>query len=77
MNNKQIGSLDAGTIHRTLANYISTFLSDPSLFNKSISDEEKYKSFEKYLSQCDMDELGFILYDIISTDFKVLTSLNI
>ena len=64
-------------IHRTLANYISTFLSDPSLFNKSISDEEKYKSFEKYLSQCDMDELGFILYDIvlgINNDEKALTN---
>jgi ubiquitin conjugation factor E4 B len=64
-------------IHRTLANYIGTFLTDPSLFNKSISDAEKYNSFKKYLSQCDMDELGFILYDIgigISSDEKSLTN---
>ena len=60
-------------IHRTLANYIGTLLTDPSLFNKSINENEKYNSFKKYLLQCDMDELGFILYDIgigISNDEK-------
>ena len=51
-------------VHRTLANYISTLLTDPSLFNKSISDKDKYDSFKKYLDGCDIDELGFILYDI-------------
>jgi len=51
-------------VHRTLANYISTLLTDPSLFGKSITDKEKYDSFKKYLDGCDMDELGFILYDI-------------
>ena len=62
-------------IHRTLANYIASFLTDPSLFNKNITDNEKYNSFKKYLNECDMDELGFILYDIclgISTDEKSL-----
>ena len=65
-------------IHRTLANYIGTLLTDPSLFNKSISENEKYNSFKKYLLQCDMDELGFILYDIglgISTDEKALQNI--
>ena len=62
-------------IHRTLANYIGTLLTDPSLFNKSIKEEEKYNSFKKYLNGCDMDELGFLLYDIclgINNDEKNL-----
>ena len=64
-------------IHRTLANYIATLLTDPSIFNKNIGDNEKYNSFKKYLNECDMDELGFILYDIclgINSDEKSLTS---
>ena len=64
-------------IHRTLANYIATLLTDPSLFNKSINENEKYNSFKNYLNGCDMDELGFLLYDIslgISTDEKALTN---
>ena len=65
-------------IHRTLANYIGTLLTDPSLFDKSISENDKYNSFKKYLLQCDIDELGFILYDIglsISSDEKALTNI--
>ena len=62
-------------IHRILANYINTFLNDPSLYNKKINENQKYESFKKYLSQCDIDELGFILYDLglgISSDEKAL-----
>ena len=62
-------------IHRILANYICTLFTDPSLINKNINDDEKYKSFKEYLSKCDMDELGFILYDIclgINNDEKAL-----
>ena len=65
-------------IHRTLANYIGTLLTDPSLFDKSINENDKYNSFKKYLLQCDIDELGFILYDIglsISSDEKALTNI--
>ena len=51
-------------IHRILANYICSLMTDPSLLNKNINDNEKYKSFKNYLLKCDMDELGFILYDI-------------
>ena len=51
-------------IHRILANYICSLMTDPSLLNKKINDNEKYKSFKNYLLKCDMDELGFILYDI-------------
>jgi len=64
-------------IHRTLANYIGTLLNDPSLFNKSITENEKYNSFENYLKGCDIDELGFLLYDIslgINNDEKALTN---
>ena len=64
-------------IHRILANYIGTLLTDPSLFNKSINENEKYNSFKKYLDGCDMDELGFILYDIclgINSDEKALNN---
>ena len=64
-------------VHRILANYISTLLTDPSLFNKNISDKEKYDSFKKYLDGCDIDELGFFLYDIclgISNDEHSLTN---
>ena len=62
-------------IHRILANYICTLLTDPSLLNKNIKENEKYESFKKYLAGCDLDELGFILYDIglsISSDEKAL-----
>ena len=62
-------------IHRTLANYIGTLLNDPTIFNKKISENERYESFKKYLSNCDIDELGFILYDIclgIESDEKAL-----
>ena len=62
-------------IHRILANYISSLLTDPSLLNKNIKENEKYESFKKYLIGCDMDELGFFLYDIglaISSDEKAL-----
>ena len=65
-------------IHRIVANYIGTLLNDPSLFNKSISINEKYTSFKKYLDGCDMDELGFFLYDIglgINNDEKALTTI--
>ena len=64
-------------VHRILANYISTLLTDPSLFNKNISDKDKYNSFKKYLDGCDIDELGFFLYDIcfgISNDEHSLTN---
>ena len=62
-------------IHRTLANYIGTLLNDPTIFNKKINDKERYESFKKYLTTCDIDELGFILYDIglgIENDEKAL-----
>jgi hypothetical protein len=65
-------------IHRIVANYISTLLTDPSLFNKSIGENEKYNSLKKYLDGCDFDELGFLLYDIglgISSDEKALTTI--
>jgi hypothetical protein len=65
-------------IHRIVANYISTLLTDPSLFNKSIGENEKYNSLKKYLDGCDLDELGFLLYDIglgISSDEKALTTI--
>ena len=64
-------------VHRILANYISTLLTDPSLFNKNISDKDKYNSFKKYLDGCDIDELGFFLYNIcfgISNDEHSLTN---
>ena len=62
-------------IHRTLANYIGSLLTDPTIFNKKINENERYESFKKYLSKCDIDELGFILYDIglgIENDEKAL-----
>ena len=65
-------------IHRTLANYIGSLLNDPSIFNKKINENERYESFKKYLTGCDIDELGFILYDIglgISTDEKALKTI--
>ena len=46
-------------IHRTVANYIGTLLTEPSIFNKTINNNDKYNSYKKYLDTCDMDELGF------------------
>ena len=51
-------------IHRIIANYIGTLLTDPSIFNKSISISEKNEAVNKYLKDCDLDELGFFLYDL-------------
>ena len=65
-------------IHRTLANYIGTLLTEPGILNKTINDNQKYESFKKYLEGCDLDELGFILYDIglgINTDEKALKNI--
>ena len=62
-------------IHRILANYISNILTDPSIFNINISEDEKYQNFKEYLTECNMNELGFFLYDIglgNSSDEKVL-----
>ena len=62
-------------IHRILSNYISTLLTEPEILNKKINEKERYDSFKTYLEKCDMDELGFFLYDIglgISTDEKAI-----
>ena len=62
-------------IHRILANYICIFLNDPSILNKTINENDKYEAIKNYFTNCDMDELGFILYDMgigISDDEEAL-----
>ena len=51
-------------IHRILAYYIGTLISQPELIQRSINVAKRYESFKKYLKKCDIDELGFFLYDV-------------
>ena len=51
-------------IHRIIAYYIGTVLTDPNLLEIKIDITVRYNSLKKYLKKCDIDELGFFLYDI-------------
>ena len=51
-------------IHRILAYYIGTILAQPELLERTLNVEKRYDSFTKYLDQCGLDELGFLIYDI-------------
>ena len=51
-------------IHRILAYYIGTILAQPELIERSLNVTKRFDSFKKYLKNCDLDELGFFLYDV-------------
>ena len=51
-------------IHRIIAYYIGTVLTDPDLLEIKIDITVRYNSLKKYLKKCDIDELGFFLYDV-------------
>ena len=51
-------------IHRILAYYIGTILAQPELLERTLNVAKRYDSFIKYLDQCSLDELGFLIYDI-------------
>ena len=51
-------------IHRILAYYIGTILTEPEILEIKIDINTRYNTFKKYLKSCNIDELGFILYDI-------------
>ena len=51
-------------IHRILAYYIGTILTEPEILEIKMDINTRYNTFKKYLKTCNIDELGFILYDI-------------
>ena len=51
-------------IHRILAYYIATILTEPEILEIKIDINTRYKTLKNYLKTCDIDELGFFLYDI-------------
>lgn len=51
-------------IHRILAYYIGAILAQPELLERTINVAKRYDSFIKYLDKCNLDELGFLIYDI-------------
>ena len=53
-------------IHKILAYYIGTVLTEPEELEINLDMNERYNSFKKYLKYCNMDELGFCIYDITS-----------
>ena len=53
-------------IHQILAYYIGTILTEPEELEIDIDMNDRYNCFKKYLNNCNADELGFCLYDIIS-----------
>ena len=53
-------------IHRILAYYIGTVLTEPEEIEMELDMTDRYNSFKKYLKYCNADELGFCIYDITS-----------
>ena len=51
-------------IHRILAYYIGTIITEPEILEIKIDITTRYNSLKKYLKTCDIDELGFLIYDI-------------
>ena len=51
-------------IHRIIAYYIGTVLTEPEILGITIEITTRYESLKKYLKKCSIDELGFFLYDI-------------
>ena len=47
-------------IHRILAYYIGTILTEPEELEINLDFDERYNSFKKYLKYCNIDELGFV-----------------
>ena len=57
---------DYKEIHRILAYYIGTVLTEPEEIDMELDMTDRYNSFKKYLKYCNVDELGFCIYDITS-----------
>ena len=53
-------------IHKILAYYIGTVLTEPEELEIKLDMNDCYNSFKKYLKYCNIDELGFCIYDITS-----------
>ena len=53
-------------IHQILAYYIGTILTEPEELEMNLDMTDRYNSFKKYLKNCNIDELGFCIYDITS-----------
>ena len=53
-------------IHQILAYYIGTILTEPEELEMDLDMNDRYNCFKKYLNSCNMDELGFCIYDIVN-----------
>ena len=51
-------------IHRILAYYIATILTEPEILEIKMDINTRYKTLKSYLKTSGIDELGFFLYDI-------------
>ena len=52
-------------IHRILSYYIGTVLTEPEELEIDLNMNDRYNSFKKYFNSCNIDELGFCIYDIV------------
>ena len=51
-------------IHRIIAYYIGTIITQPEILDMKIEITARFDSLKRYLRKCNIDELGFFLYDI-------------
>ena len=51
-------------IHRILAYYIATILTEPEILEIKMNITTRYDTLKEYLKYCNLDELGFFIYDI-------------
>jgi len=51
-------------LHRILAYYIGTTITQPEILEIKLDINARYNSMKKYLKTCDINELGYFIYDI-------------
>jgi hypothetical protein len=51
-------------LHRLLAYYIGTTITQPEILEIKLDINARYNSMKKYLKTCDINELGYFIYDI-------------
>ena len=57
-------------IHKYISNYICMLLTSPENLGKVIPKEKIITTFNQYFTDCDMDELGYILYDFYTSTYQ-------
>ena len=57
-------------IHKYISNYICMLLTSPENLGKIIPKEKIIEIITKYFNECDIDELGYILFDFYLSTFN-------